>query len=110
MIKFFVYIMVGLLILVMFFAPARNYVNNLFRRSGKELQKEQIAQSVPDYNYRIEEIQEALEKAGFKPGPIDGVMGSQTRAAIREFQKANDLKPDGIVGKRTAKKLNKYLP
>jgi murein L,D-transpeptidase YcbB/YkuD len=58
----------------------------------------------------IKQIQTALKNAGFYKGSIDGKMGSQTKEAIKTFQKANDLKPDGIVGKRTADKLTKYLP
>jgi len=36
-------------------------------------------------------IQEALSKAGFSPGPVDGVLGEQTRAAIVSYQKAKGL-------------------
>ena len=58
----------------------------------------------------LRQIQTALKSAGFYKGPIDGKTGSQTKEAIKAFQKANNLKPDGIVGKRTAEKLSKYLP
>ena len=54
-------------------------------------------------------IQLALRNAGFYKGSIDGKIGSQTKEAIKACQKANDLKPDGIVGKRTWEKLSKYL-
>lgn len=54
-------------------------------------------------------IQKALRNAGFYKGPIDGNIGLQTKEAIKAFQKANDLKPDGVVGKQTWKKLSKYL-
>jgi len=51
----------------------------------------------------------ALKNAGFYQGPIDGKIGSKTKDAIVKFQKAHNLRADGIVGKRTAKELNKYL-
>lgn len=54
-------------------------------------------------------IQIALKNAGFYKGQIDGHMGVQTKKAIKEFQKANGLTPDGMVGKRTWEKLSKYL-
>ncbi len=57
----------------------------------------------------LRQIQTALKSAGFYKGPIDGKIGLQTKEATKAFQKANDLKPDGIVGKRTAEKLSKYL-
>ncbi len=39
----------------------------------------------------VKEIQEALVKAGFNPGPIDGNYGAQTRGAIVAYQKAKGL-------------------
>lgn len=55
------------------------------------------------------EIQSALKKAGFDPGPIDGKMGSKTRQAIKDFQKAKGLVADGVVGPKTWTQLSKYL-
>jgi len=58
---------------------------------------------------RIKDIQICLQNAGFYNGKIDGVKGRNTRRAIRDFQKANDLRADGIVGKKTWELLSKYL-
>lgn len=55
------------------------------------------------------QIQIALKNAGFYKGPIDGKIGPKTKEAIKDFQKANALKADGIVGKRTRTELRKYL-
>jgi len=57
----------------------------------------------------MKEVQTALKNSGFYKGPIDGKIGAKTREAIKEFQKANGLKADGMVGKRTANKLSMYL-
>jgi len=46
----------------------------------------------------ILDVQKALSAAGFDPGPLDGVMGPRTRAAIIAYQRAKGLEPDGIVG------------
>ncbi len=54
------------------------------------------------------EIQTCLKNAGFYTGKIDGIKGKNTKKAIREFQKANGLAPDGIVGKKTWELLSKY--
>ncbi|MBL8905432.1 MAG: TIGR02594 family protein [Rhizobiales bacterium] len=51
------------------------------------------------------EIQIALKSKGFDPGPIDGVRGRRTIAAIMAFQAKNNLEVDGIVGPLTAAKL-----
>jgi predicted RNase H-like nuclease (RuvC/YqgF family) len=55
------------------------------------------------------EIQTALKNAGFYNGSIDGKIGKRTKQAIRDFQKANGLVADGIVGNKTWAKLGKYL-
>ncbi len=66
-------------------------------------EKEDISLHIP-----IRKIQLALKNAGFYKGPIDGKSGEQTKRAIREFQKANKLNPDGVVGKKTWLKLSRY--
>ena len=53
----------------------------------------------------MSEIQQALAARGFNPGAIDGAFGPRTRAAVRAFQLANDLPPDGIPGPLTLAKL-----
>jgi membrane-bound lytic murein transglycosylase B len=44
---------------------------------------------------QVEKIQELLSSQGFDPGPIDGVIGSQTRQAIKQFQRTAKLPADG---------------
>ena len=34
---------------------------------------------------RVRELQEALTKAGYDPGPIDGIFGPRTKAALRKY-------------------------
>jgi uncharacterized protein (TIGR02594 family) len=55
----------------------------------------------------IKAIQEALQKAGFDPGPLDGIPGRRTIAAIKEFQSKHGLEVDGIVGPQTGAVLFK---
>jgi len=56
-----------------------------------------------------EEIQTALKNAGFYEGSIDGKVGPMTKKAIEEFQKANNLQPDGKVGPKTWVALSTHL-
>ncbi len=56
-----------------------------------------------------QEIQTALKNAGLYAGEVDGKVGPATKKAIEEFQKANNLKPDGKVGAKTWAVLGKYL-
>lgn len=45
----------------------------------------------------VQQIQAALKGKGFDPGPIDGVIGAQTGAAIKAFQQANGLATGGLT-------------
>jgi len=65
--------------------------------------------SEPTIELTPKQIQLALKKAGFYKGEIDGKIGLNTKKAIMKFQKAQGLKADGIVGKRTLAELNIYL-
>jgi peptidoglycan hydrolase-like protein with peptidoglycan-binding domain len=56
----------------------------------------------------VKEIQSCLKNAGFYKGNIDGMKGRGTKKAIKEFQKANGLRADGVVGAKTWEALNKY--
>ena len=49
----------------------------------------------------MELIQEALVAAGYDPGPVDGIDGPLTRAAIAAFQADHGLEVDGMVGPLT---------
>jgi peptidoglycan hydrolase-like protein with peptidoglycan-binding domain len=82
-------------------------VNSLFHRDKQELREEEIIGRVSGHNPRVEEIQNALKEDGFDPGPIDGVMGAQTRAAIKGLQKAKGLKATGKIDSKTQLALNR---
>jgi murein L,D-transpeptidase YcbB/YkuD len=50
--------------------------------------------------------QQALMDKGYKPGPIDGIHGPRTSAAVREFQTKEGLKVTGQLDADTMAKLN----
>ena len=50
---------------------------------------------------RVKYIQNALMILGYYRGPIDGKWGPQTKKAVEDFQKANNLQVDGEVGDKT---------
>ena len=58
---------------------------------------------------RMRDIQSCLKKAGFYDGPVDGIKGKATRKAVKDFQKANGLVADGVVGNKTWDAMAKYL-
>jgi peptidoglycan hydrolase-like protein with peptidoglycan-binding domain len=53
----------------------------------------------------VERAQKALKQAGHDPGPADGVLGVQTSAALRAYQKAHGLEPTGRLDAATAARL-----
>ncbi|MFK7904846.1 MAG: peptidoglycan-binding protein [Chitinophagales bacterium] len=52
----------------------------------------------------IRRVQQALTDKGYKPGPVDGVMGAQTRSALTKYQQSKGL-PLGNLNKETLSSL-----
>lgn len=50
-------------------------------------------------------IQNVLKKKGYYTGTVDGIFGSRTLAAVKNFQRDNKLTVDGIAGPQTLKAL-----
>ncbi len=53
----------------------------------------------------VARIQKRLQALGFYRGPLDGLYGGGTDAAVRAFQQSEGLSTDGIVGPETWKAL-----
>lgn len=49
----------------------------------------------------VRELQGLLAQAGTYRGPITGKYDGQTLSAVREFQSAKRIEPDGVVGQKT---------
>ena len=62
------------------------------RRDGGE-----VTEPFPKSGERVREVQRALTGLGYEPGPIDGLMGPRTRAAVRAYQEASGLTADGTL-------------
>ena len=49
----------------------------------------------------VRDAQQALKDKGLYDGPIDGINGPKTRAAIRSYQEKDNLNEDGRLGPKT---------
>ena len=54
----------------------------------------------------VVELQTKLNYMGYNAGKVDGIFGSTTKQAVKNFQQANSLAVDGIVGPMTVKLIN----
>jgi g-D-glutamyl-meso-diaminopimelate peptidase len=53
----------------------------------------------------VQLLQLALNRGGFDAGATDGIFGVKTQNALKDFQKKNGLRADGIAGPRTHRAL-----
>jgi peptidoglycan hydrolase-like protein with peptidoglycan-binding domain len=49
----------------------------------------------------IRQVQQTLVYRGFLAGPIDGVMGTATRSAVKKFQQSENLEATGQLNRQT---------
>ena len=56
-------------------------------------------------DWRIGQAQERLQTLGFPPGPIDGVLGPRTKAALRQYQTQHNLPVTGGLDDATRTSL-----
>ena len=54
----------------------------------------------------VRSMQQALKSRGHDPGPIDGIHGPRTSAALRSFQQAEGLNASGRLDQDTMARLN----
>ena len=63
--------------------------------------KVEVKEPIAPASSAVMNLQKLLADRGFYNGVVDGLMGSQTRAAIVAAQKTYNLVPDGVAGSRT---------
>jgi hypothetical protein len=51
-------------------------------------------------------VQERLARAGYYRGAIDGVTGPETRRAIRAYERAHNLRVDGVISDQLLGTMN----
>lgn len=68
-----------------------------------------IAAAADQHGASVVALQHELAQLSYYEGPIDGVLGPATLAAIINFQRANGLGVDGIAGASTIAKIHQQL-
>ncbi len=54
---------------------------------------------------RVRAVQRTLRSAGLRPGPVDGLYGPRTRAAVARFQRRAGQPASGLISTTTARAL-----
>ena len=74
-------------------------------RGGGEFVGQWPAHDGPLTDDEARQLQLGLTMAGYYTGDIDGNLGSGTRAAVRDYQLAAGLKPDGVPSRDLLRRL-----
>ena len=53
----------------------------------------------------VSSLQAKLQAAGYSPGGVDGIFGTNTQRAVEAYQRAHHLTADGVVGRNTSHAL-----
>jgi hypothetical protein len=56
-------------------------------------------------DWRVAQVQELLNGAGFNPGPIDGILGPRTKGALSRYQASQGLPVTGALDEATRQAL-----
>jgi peptidoglycan hydrolase-like protein with peptidoglycan-binding domain len=81
----------------------------IFEAGGEPLARG-AGYGMPDDARRVRTLQRTLRRLGWSPGPIDGLFGPRTEAAVVRFQRAAGVNADGVVGARTFRALRAAKP
>jgi hypothetical protein len=64
---------------------------------------------LPPENARVARLQRFLIELGYDPGPVDGLYGPQTAAAVRDYQRQTQLPITGLVTEELVKHARQSL-
>jgi hypothetical protein len=70
-----------------------------------EVGRAAVSDALSNKGVDIRQVQEALKHRGKNPGPIDGIMGPRTAAALRQFQNDSGLEQTGTLDAATLARL-----
>jgi peptidoglycan hydrolase-like protein with peptidoglycan-binding domain len=92
------------------FPPYSSSINEDETFSTAERNTDYVTLQPGAYGPQVRELQRELRQRGYNPGPIDGVYGAQTARAVRQFQREEGLRIDGVAGTETLTALGLFSP
>jgi N-acetyl-anhydromuramyl-L-alanine amidase AmpD len=90
-------------------------LNNSLEMDGRKLKLretefedsyEQLQQALRKFNQRL---QQELKNQGYNTGPIDGIVGPRTRAALKAFQVKHGLDGTGKLDVKTLREFGREV-
>ncbi|KWV57070.1 hypothetical protein AS156_03665 [Bradyrhizobium macuxiense] len=84
-------------------AQDRQHQQNQQNGQQQSAQNNQPIQSPP--RGEVRQVQQALDKNGFKAGPTDGRWGNETKSAVKQFQQSKQLQATGQPDQQTVADL-----
>ena len=79
---------------------------------GNSLEKARHSSKSPQsstYSPSVAKTQKDLNLLGYDSGPVDGILGSKSKKAIREFQEDNNLRAHGNLDRPTIIKIKQVV-
>jgi len=75
------------------------------RMSARRAERTAMREGTSRYDQHTKMLQQALRDKGYDPGPIDGIQGPRTTAALKSYQQAENLETSGRADADTLGKL-----
>jgi len=86
-------------------ASAKRDVEPYRSQIRKDARQAATAEKKPATASLTKKIQLALQSLGYKPGPADGIYGSNTADAVEQYQRENNLRVTGKVSEELLEQL-----
>ena len=100
-------VMACIMILTLSFTASADSGSGAFRRRGSSPAKKESSVEITEE--MIKTVQEQLNELGFDCGTPDGIAGSKTMEAVREFQESYGLSVHGVIDATFVEDLNEVI-
>lgn len=74
---------------------SQNHPNNQSAQNDQQISPQNLSRG------NIRQVQQALDKSGFKTGRADGRWGPETESAVKQFQQSKQIQASGQLDQQT---------